>query len=106
MIRRPPRSTLFPYTTLFRSEISDRNFLNGPGNLSGFVGLATHRDGPMALLPPIPSGGAFLRGRVGGGEIHPERDRSEHEQELAYDYRALYRNTTVCCARTRHNPVS
>src|SRR5256886_3996128 len=24
MIRRPPRSTLFPYTTLFRSEIIDR----------------------------------------------------------------------------------
>src|SRR3712207_8484315 len=24
MIRRPPRSTLFPYTTLFRSEVGDR----------------------------------------------------------------------------------
>src|SRR2546422_6434400 len=24
MIRRPPRSTLFPYTTLFRSELDDR----------------------------------------------------------------------------------
>src|SRR2546421_5469765 len=24
MIRRPPRSTLFPYTTLFRSEADDR----------------------------------------------------------------------------------
>src|SRR5438034_3457016 len=24
MIRRPPRSTLFPYTTLFRSKITDR----------------------------------------------------------------------------------
>src|SRR2546427_4542329 len=24
MIRRPPRSTLFPYTTLFRSEINQR----------------------------------------------------------------------------------
>src|SRR3712207_7834662 len=24
MIRRPPRSTLFPYTTLFRSQASDR----------------------------------------------------------------------------------
>src|ERR1022692_3925853 len=24
MIRRPPRSTLFPYTTLFRSGVSDR----------------------------------------------------------------------------------
>src|SRR2546430_12460827 len=23
MIRRPPRSTLFPYTTLFRSEVTD-----------------------------------------------------------------------------------
>src|SRR5260370_21023842 len=28
MIRRPPRSTLFPYTTLFRSELN-RNFI-GP----------------------------------------------------------------------------
>src|SRR5689334_24844879 len=25
MIRRPPRSTLFPYTTLFRSEVRDLN---------------------------------------------------------------------------------
>src|SRR2546426_5986122 len=34
MIRRPPRSTLFPYTTLFRSRtISD------PGRLVGDVGL-------------------------------------------------------------------
>src|SRR3712207_9114626 len=24
MIRRPPRSTLFPYTTLFRSEVGER----------------------------------------------------------------------------------
>src|SRR3989442_7919499 len=24
MIRRPPRSTLFPYTTLFRSQLADR----------------------------------------------------------------------------------
>src|SRR5690349_24128571 len=27
MIRRPPRSTLFPYTTLFRSEIVPNNIL-------------------------------------------------------------------------------
>src|SRR2546429_3648936 len=26
MIRRPPRSTLFPYTTLFRSIVDPRNF--------------------------------------------------------------------------------
>src|SRR2546430_6779958 len=37
MIRRPPRSTLFPYTTLFRSQI----LLNGadtpPGTMPDFV---------------------------------------------------------------------
>src|SRR2546430_10534772 len=30
MIRRPPRSTLFPYTTLFRSQIPD--FVRRPGD--------------------------------------------------------------------------
>src|SRR5256885_11102963 len=30
MIRRPPRSTLFPYTTLFRSRIDDAHLLGGP----------------------------------------------------------------------------
>src|SRR5260370_8919083 len=34
MIRRPPRSTLFPYTTLFRSKVLDRN---GSKNDSGRV---------------------------------------------------------------------
>src|SRR5260370_3116360 len=29
MIRRPPRSTLFPYTTLFRSHAFDRDLLLG-----------------------------------------------------------------------------
>src|SRR2546423_8769349 len=31
MIRRPPRSTLFPYTTLFRSRTFDHTFLRRPG---------------------------------------------------------------------------
>src|SRR3712207_8514891 len=30
MIRRPPRSTLFPYTTLFRSVRDDARDLHGP----------------------------------------------------------------------------
>src|SRR5260221_5505331 len=38
MIRRPPRSTLFPYTTLFRSWNLDA--LLGPGGLAGRLGLA------------------------------------------------------------------
>src|SRR5260370_31076721 len=33
MIRRPPRSTLFPYTTLFRSQWEGQQFNKSPGNL-------------------------------------------------------------------------
>src|SRR2546429_2320153 len=32
MIRRPPRSTLFPYTTLFRSDHGDLRLRGAPGN--------------------------------------------------------------------------
>src|SRR5262249_60871464 len=35
MIRRPPRSTLFPYTTLFRSQLATRGIrcsMSRPGN--------------------------------------------------------------------------
>src|SRR2546427_2407004 len=34
MIRRPPRSTLFPYTTLFRSDGSDDVFHAAPAGLA------------------------------------------------------------------------
>src|SRR5258707_11708720 len=35
MIRRPPRSTLFPYTTLFRSILRLNHFKPGAGALRG-----------------------------------------------------------------------
>src|SRR3712207_8963522 len=35
MIRRPPRSTLFPYTTLFRSDMGCENVLVKGGHLKG-----------------------------------------------------------------------
>src|SRR5215204_4243692 len=38
MIRRPPRSTLFPYTTLFRSRRVSRHFVTAPQPLSGPAG--------------------------------------------------------------------
>src|SRR5256885_12190139 len=39
MIRRPPRSTLFPYTTLFRSRYGSRN-IDAPHKLSVGIFLA------------------------------------------------------------------
>src|SRR3712207_7024332 len=47
MIRRPPRSTLFPYTTLFRSEVAE--WANVP---SSDIGLAVDGCGvPVFVLP-------------------------------------------------------
>src|SRR5260221_11277664 len=48
MIRRPPRSTLFPYTTLFRSLFMRRNFAAGSVALSIAYGLFF---GNVVLLP-------------------------------------------------------
>src|SRR3712207_2754278 len=47
MIRRPPRSTLFPYTTLFRSAIRD---LAGGEARHQAVGVRSHQVGHLGLL--------------------------------------------------------
>src|SRR3712207_8562256 len=43
MIRRPPRSTLFPYTTLFRSPLTERS-----GSIH-LVGLENGHQGALSL---------------------------------------------------------
>src|SRR3712207_8324992 len=62
MIRRPPRSTLFPYATLFRSRAEHRNRGWGPCLRSS--GLPPQRDSPggqrrqlvfdRTILPTVP----------------------------------------------------
>src|SRR5256885_17064297 len=46
MIRRPPRSTLFPYTTLFRSrrEAAEDDRMNGAETRAGQHGIGCLRD--------------------------------------------------------------
>src|SRR3712207_8982449 len=60
MIRRPPRSTLFPYTTLFRSAalgagcglvVGDRGQHAGDGHHRGDGELPPAPPGPRDLLP-------------------------------------------------------
>src|SRR3712207_7302636 len=58
MIRRPPRSTLFPYTTLFRSVHAD------PEQLEPAVAVERRGDllEPAAqVAPPLPRPGGGLR---------------------------------------------
>src|SRR3712207_9347032 len=50
MIRRPPRSTLFPYTTLFRSRLLDDG-LHGDPDVGGAVREEDARAGLPVALP-------------------------------------------------------
>src|SRR5260370_16652264 len=47
MIRRPPRSTLFPYTTLFRSHASPRSWR--PGRPGGRRGESARASRPVSV---------------------------------------------------------
>src|SRR3989441_6601611 len=80
MIRRPPRSTLFPYTTLFRSY-AQVHF--GEADLAGVLlrdpQIARHRDlEPAAHSVPVERGDREL-----GGVLRSEEHTSEL-QSLAY----------------------
>src|SRR3712207_8478118 len=51
MIRRPPRSTLFPYTTLFRSEFlqADRLIVREDREEQTILSIRSVADAPLAL---------------------------------------------------------
>src|SRR5690606_41626745 len=53
-LRRPPRSTLFPYTTLFRSPTGPSRFRGSPA-LGAKAGLAHARLSPLAESAPRPA---------------------------------------------------
>src|SRR2546429_5457163 len=80
MIRRPPRSTLFPYTTLFRSRLHGRSeerpqreVLAG-ADVSGGAGERLRRDGCQRL-------------RVVQGEQAPHRgDRKSTRLNSSHGY--------------------
>src|SRR5256885_16230959 len=87
MIRRPPRSTLFPYTTLFRSR-EGRCLQQG---LPALVEMGIdHRLGPdpvaaVFLVPAVDEavGDRGRRARVGGGFINcwNEKYRSNRDRK-------------------------
>src|SRR3712207_7735379 len=91
MIRRPPRSTLFPYTTLFRSVLK-RNI--GEAMIVGFVAVGLFAGGH--LLPVM--GGALaeaLQEQVTYAAIRSE----EHTSELQS------RQYLVCRLLLEKNPA-
>src|SRR2546422_6113673 len=77
MIRRPPRSTLFPYTTLFRSEGRPGVVDADHGRAGDLRGVAGEPDGGVAVDG---AGLAGLRPTVAGQ--HPATRSEEHTSEL------------------------
>src|SRR3712207_8690351 len=73
MIRRPPRSTLFPYTTLFRSPAGAAH--HPLGSATG----GAHRGEPGVQVVPRP--GAACRG-VECNDVHAQPRSEEHTSEL------------------------
>src|SRR3989441_10964494 len=97
MIRRPPRSTLFPYTTLFRSllvgkSVPVRELQPGPYLLSVQVSdpVTGHTAGSTlpfkiagSVLPPPNLLNPAGLSKLGGGKTRSEEHTSEL-QSLAY----------------------
>src|SRR5256886_9000392 len=73
MIRRPPRSTLFPYTTLFRSPCpwrQPRHEFRGRKSFSAQCLLQLGRPAAGVGNPPSPR-------RAGGVDVHRRHQRAE-----------------------------
>src|SRR5260370_11003100 len=100
MIRRPPRSTLFPYTTLFRSSLQHRS-TERPLLACPFF-IPTERADDLALPHParLPLGAAW-RGTcaAAGREDRSEEHTSELQSHLNLVCRLLLekKKTAVEC---------
>src|SRR2546426_5039680 len=71
MIRRPPRSTLFPYTTLFRSEVV--RFIRGDRRIATLVvqtALLSIFGFPFLVMMPVFARDVLRAGASGRSEEH------------------------------------
>src|SRR2546427_8798465 len=73
MIRRPPRSTLFPYTTLFRSDIQDSEEVLRALRL-------TAEDIPIDIVLHTPGGLALAAEQIAHADRKSTRLNSSHSQ--------------------------
>src|SRR2546425_2476343 len=72
MIRRPPRSTLFPYTTLFRARVLAERAAPAPAEiLAARVVERARRAGAFSLRPVINAQGVVLHTNLGRALMSP-----------------------------------
>src|SRR3712207_8546389 len=79
MIRRPPRSTLFPYTTLFRSSFSLEVNRTLRAIDAEVWAVSADAAGPFTSFSPVPAG---IFGDEGASPVLVLRRSEEHTSEL------------------------
>src|SRR2546425_4581606 len=85
MIRRPPRSTLFPYTTLFRSVLEDANVGELRGHVEGQVdgvGAGGGRGDVRRVVDRLAEPAGKLRGA--DSQLIRSEEHTSELQSLAY----------------------
>src|SRR5256885_6087685 len=85
MIRRPPRSTLFPYPTLFRSRVRELPAPCADQGAGGGVSAAvTAAQAPLIEVraSPLHGLGVFAARRCRGSMLWPPPRSEEHTSEL------------------------
>src|SRR2546428_4820025 len=80
MIRRPPRSTLFPYTTLFRSALLGRRGLGPHGGHRARHPLPGDAEHAAAARGAVAGRAACVHGRRGRQDRKSTRLNSSHDQ--------------------------
>src|SRR3712207_8700922 len=98
MILRPPRSTLFPYTTLFRSDLT----LRAMGQALRLRGFRTYRAHMRANVGCTMAAAAELESRIESIAIRSEEHTSELQSRQYLVCRLLLEKKKVHGACFRH----
>src|SRR3712207_7763133 len=82
MIRRPPRSTLFPYTTLFRSDAPLRDHSEVSAMRSPHSRTGAAAPSGLSRLTDVARNASIAALRSRRAVSRARRDRKEHTSEL------------------------
>src|SRR5438034_6697285 len=105
MIRRPPRSTLFPYTTLFRSRARTGERHRGAGDVAADAGPRAGVEDPHRVGHGLPAhdvpGRILVEGErqavgvaVGRGSVGQRLSAADGEEQKTENEASRHRRTT------------